>query len=657
MNDLFYTYDIETYPNFFCFGGKFKGDDRLYQFEISTRKNELPQLLSHISYLHNANVIGVGYNSLPFDYPITHWILNNQHTATVEAIYLEAQRVIEINNARRGWGAVIRYSERAFRQLDLMKLHHFDNIVKATSLKALQFAMRSESLEDLPIKPGTHLTFEQMDKLLSYNGHDIFETEKFLIESEEPIRIRQELIASGTLKGDLLNWSDVKLGTEYLVNKIGKQKCYDGGQAKQTIRTEVPFQSIILPKIYYRTENYQAVLDWFKQQTLWMKSGTTPKLETTLADLQFHFGVGGVHASVESKYFETTSTHVIKDIDVGGMYPAVAVANGFAPEHLGRDFTLAYKQLRADRAQYKKGTVMNLVLKLAGNGVFGNSNNDFSVFHDPKFTFSITVNGQLQLLQLVESLSLIPGIKLIQVNTDGITALVPREVEHLFELWKSEWERETGLQLEEAEYQRMWIRDVNNYLAIDTKGKIKRKGAYWYPVEKSDMWGSSGSNWNKDFSNLASIKAVEQCLVDRLRAEDAIRLISNPFDFLIRYKTPGGSQLYIGNQPQLRTVRYYVSKSGSQMYKISKPKGEIGDWKRRNSLTDAEFYKIKASIPKGQWDERIYTKNKSKYEEVRTSIESGRKVKECNHIRNFDWNDVDYDYYINETKKLLIGGT
>ena len=92
---------------------------------------------------------------------------------------------------------------------------------------------------------------------------------------------------------------------------------------------------------------------------------------------------------------------IIIDIDVAGMYVAVAIANGFSPEHLGQDFVNAYRQLQSDRAQYPKGTTMNAVLKLAGNGVYGNSNNPYSCFYDPKYTFSVTVNGQLQLLQLV----------------------------------------------------------------------------------------------------------------------------------------------------------------------------------------------------------------------------------------------------------------
>jgi hypothetical protein len=337
------------------------------------------------------------------------------------------------------------------------------------------------------------------------------------------------------------------------------------------------------------------------------------------------------------------------------MYPAVAIANGFAPEHLGKDFTVAYKQLQTDRKLYKKGTAMNLILKLAGNGAFGNSNNPFSPLYDPKFTFSITVNGQLQLLQLVELLSLIPGIQLIQANTDGITALVPRGVSYLFDLWKNDWENNTGLKLEDVEYSKMWIQNVNNYIAIDTKGNMKRKGAYWYPTCEEDYHGSSGTNYNKDFSNMTAQKGVEAVLTLGCEPEDVVKLFTDPFDFMLRYKTKGDAKVYIGEKEMLKTVRYYVSTNGEKMIKRANPKGEIGTWKRRSGLSDAEFNKILESVPAGAWDERCHTKNRSKYVEVVTSIENGRLVKCCNRAEDFNWSDVDYSYYCSEIQKLVIG--
>lgn len=649
----FYIYDLETMINQFLFTGKFFGRPEIYTFEISPRMNQLNELLMHLNYLQNCKVHMVGYNSLNFDYPILHHILNNAYTTTYQSIYLKAQEIV--NTRFGGFNPhSVRMSDRIIPQIDLMKVHHFDNATKATTLKALQFAMRLESVEDMPVPHGTPLTFEQMDLMRGYNVHDVTATETFLVKSLPAIKIREDLITNGVLSGDVLNYSDVKIGTEYLVRKIGRSKCYVGSKPRQTHRTQVELRSCILPKIEFRSEHFGAVRSWFEGQTIYTGSDERPKLKAELAGLEFIFGLGGVHASASSKVFETTATHIIKDIDVGGMYPAVAIANGFAPEHLGADFSLAYKQMSADRKNYHKGTSMNLVLKLANNGAFGNSGSDYSPLLDLKFLYSITVNGQLQLLQLVELLSMIPGLQLIQANTDGITALVPRECEQFFNLWCGHWEQETGLKLEYADYKKMWIRDVNNYLAVDMQGKIKRKGAYWYPETDADYWGGSGSNWNKDFSNMAVKKAIEQVHLKGVAPADIIRLLNDPFDFMLRYKTQGGATVYIGDKAQLKTVRYYVSTAGQPMRKVTPAKGVIGEFKRKNGITDAEYIKVKNEIALGAHDERIHTKNKSVYAPTSSEIEKGWLVKQCNHVRDFNWKDVDYDYYVEEIEKLRI---
>ena len=71
--------------------------------------------------------------------------------------------------------------------------------------------------------------------------------------------------------------------------------------------------------------------------------------------------------------------------------------------------------------------------------------------------------------------------------------------------------------------------------------------------------------------------------------------------------------------------------------------------------TDEYFNSVMKEIGKGVWDERIHTKNKSVYGIVETSVQSGWKVKECNKASDFDWNDIDWRFYIEEAKKIIIG--
>lgn len=181
--------------------------------------------------------------------------------------------------------------------------------------------------------------------------------------------------------------------------------------------------------------------------------------------------------------------------------------------------------------------------------------------------------------------------------------------------------------------------------------KIKRKGAYAFPLTDEDYEGY----WNKDYSMLAVPKTIEQVLIHGVKPINILTLDHDKFDFMMRQKTPAGSTILIGDKPMSKTVRYYVSTKGEPMTKLMKPKGEDGQFKRKNSIKDDYFNKIMSEIGKDVWDERIHTKNKSKYEERKQELEKGFKVKECNDHRNFDWDDVDYSYYVAEVEKLRIG--
>ncbi len=644
----------------FLFVGKIEGEKELFIFEMSSRKNQREELRAHLNWIQQQGYIMVGYNNVGFDYPILHRLLTDPFTFTFTKAYQLCHQIIDSQKFKKNSPLMVWPSDRVIPQLDLYLLHHFNNPSRRCRLKDLQFAMRSESVEDLPFDPYDELTFEQMDEIIKYCIHDVTETEKFLGKSKDEIQIRMDLMNNGVLRGDVLNWSGVKMGTEYLINRIGREKCYTKGQPRQTYRSSVPYKDVILPKIWFRTKECNDVFEWFKSQILYpgrvgQKGYTTPRLEASVCGLPFVFATGGVHASVENKRYLSNETHIIKDIDVGGMYVAVPLANGFSPEHLGKDFSVAYKHLQSDRSQYPKGTPMNLLLKLAGNGVAGNSNNEYSPFLDPKYFYSVTLNGQLQVLQLAEVLSLIPDLQIIQANTDGITAYMPREYGNFFEMWCKDWEQETGLKLEYAEYQSMYISDVNNYLAVTTDGKVKRKGKYWYPESEKDYAGTgSGSVWHKDFSCMAVQKCIEPVMRYGWDPKDCLKMLSDPFDFMSRYKSQGSAKVFIGDKETLKTVRYYVSTEGAPMKKISEPTGEIGQFKRAPKISEELFEKVTSEIGKDVWDARIHTKKKTKYEMVETGIEAGWKVRQCNVASNFSWHDVDYDYYVEEIKKLIV---
>jgi hypothetical protein len=68
------------------------------------------------------------------------------------------------------------------------------------------------------------------------------------------------------------------------------------------------------------------------------------------------------------------------------------------------------------------------------------------VFYDPLFTMSITLTGQLLLCLLAEGLMTIPGLRVLQTNTDGVSVRVPRSQRVMVDLVRGVWQERTGLE-------------------------------------------------------------------------------------------------------------------------------------------------------------------------------------------------------------------
>ena len=647
-------YDIETFPNVFTLKAKHTDTDQKWTFEISARRNDAQLLRLWLKVLNEQGCRMVGFNNIGFDYPVIHY-LNGYEFATVEDIYTKAMSIINAPfNAR--FAHMVWESEWVVPQVDLYKIHHFDNVSKATSLKVLEFNMRMERIEDLPFPVGTVLTDEQIDVLLDYNDDDVNATDLFYDRSVHAIKLRDNLTKS--LGRNVTNMSDDKIGETLLIMEMENQgiECYHyvGGkkQKKQTIRESLNLGEVIFPYVKFELPEFDRIHKWIAEQTIIETKGIFDELRTTIQGVEYKLGTGGLHASIHSGVVRSNDTHQLIDVDVASYYPNLAIKNKIYPAHLGEEFCSAYLSLYETRKTFPKKTAENEAYKLALNGAYGGSNNKYSPFFDMKYTMSITINGQLLLCMLVEQMIKIPGLQMIQCNTDGITYLCPREyLDHSRKVCRW-WEDLTNLELEEALYSRMFIRDVNSYIAEYESGALKRIGAYAYVTAEEDP-GTRELPYHKDWSARVVAKAAEAVLV---RGEDVWTFIENHddvYDFMLRTKVPRDSALEWGGEKVPNTIRYYISTDGDILEKVMPPKGEPGQYKRANSLTDAFYEQVMEEIGPGIWDERIHTKNKSIYETRRSGIHTGWNVRICNNLQGYTFEDINYQWYIQEVDKLI----
>lgn len=471
--------DIETFPECFTLSMETLNDEHSAVWEISKFRDDRVQLTQWLQWLAQMQAPMITFNGVHFDYPVIHFFMQNPN-ATVEQIYAKAMSIIQSNDK---FSNTIWASDRFIPQIDLFKIHHFDNPAKSTSLKYLQVNMRSDTVVDMPVENGSILTKEQIDGLLiPYNQHDVIKTKKFAFYTMDAINFRLSLVEQ--FGPDVMNWNDTKIGEQIIIRKLGNDTCYEYStgrkRMRQTPRSHIALRDIIFPYVRFENPAFQAVHNYLSQQVLksdeFGYEDTTIKTKGVFTDLKahvggvdFYFGVGGIHGSLERKRVVATEHWLIRDIDVASLYPSIAIVNNLAPAHLGESFTKVYADIPRERKKWQaekgKKCLEANALKLAANGVYGKSNSQYSPFYDPQFTMTITINGQLMLAMLIEKLVSVPSLQVLQANTDGVSYWVHRDHEPTAAMHCENWETLTGLTLESQNFTRFFIRDVNNYIA------------------------------------------------------------------------------------------------------------------------------------------------------------------------------------------------
>jgi len=663
---LDYICDWECYPNFSSCSIKHPLTGNRWLFEISEWKNQAYELYELLCALQQIGANMIGYNNFNYDGPLTHLVMVNFGRLTHNMIYkLSSDYFAQPFGSKNRF--IVWPKNQLIHQLDLMKIHHFDRVGGMIGLKMIEYNMQSYNIKDLPVKPNTFITRAEADEILTYNDHDVDETEKLYLESIDKIEFRKEL--SDKYNRDFTNHNDTKIGKDYFAMELQKAgiKTHRNYEAIQSRREEIRCGEVLLPQIKFEHPELIKIHDFFKaavidekdEKGLLKLKGFFKDVTCTIDDLEIKFGAGGLHASRSNEIVRESETHVLLDWDVASYYPNIAIVNGFFPEHLTKKFCEIYLDVYMQRKGFAKKTVENEMLKLALNGVYGDSNAAFGIFHDPKYTCSITINGQLLLCMLAEKLMMkIPNLRIIQLNTDGLTFLCPKEWRpHANAIWQW-WELLTKLTLEENEYEAMYINHVNSYIAKTKAGQVKRIGCYAYETALENP-STRELVFKKDWGKRIVAKAAEAALVYNQNIEQFILGHADKMDFMLRTKVPKGSQLTLETETiqKLQSIsRYYVSKNGGMLVKTMPPtEAMIKRWQSCDHYFHVDNNKH-AVVSKG----RKPPSGKYKLgviptpipEDRRIRIEAGLLVRDCSNMDDFA-DDIDFEYYIEETKKIV----
>ena len=644
-----YVYDIETYLDLFCADITHVASRTRYIFEVSNRVNQSPQFIQFLYRLRDEGARMFGFNNEGFDWPVCqHVMLDARGYFEPIDAHKKANAIIGARFGQERWAHNIWPRDRIVTQGDLFKIHHFDNAARSTSLKKVEINLRADKVIDLPYPPDQPTTDAQKDEIIRYMTiGDVSNTLKFYHASLDQIHFRDELAKKYPDMGDVLNMNDTKIGKQFFERELERNgtpcrvKIDGRKKPRQTIRDSVALRDVISPSVQLQHPEFQRVKSWLMEQTLLPKTdpkamkgeietkGVFDNLSAVIDGFQYDFGTGGIHGSLHSTTVREDDEWEIWDWDVASYYPNIAISNKLFPAHLSEKFCDIYLDVYNMRKEHAKGTAENAMLKLALNGVYGDSNNKYSPFFDPQYTMSITVNGQLLLCMLAEWLTCVEtvkgdwvqnhAVKMVQINTDGLTIKVKKQATEWMKEVCSYWEGRTGLELESVRYKSMHIRDVNSYLAVKHDGGIKRIGAYAYETPlNSAKFQTKERGWHQDHSMLVIRKAAEAQMVHGVPVAEFIKNHRDPFDFMKSVKVPRTSRLQHGEFLTVQNnSRYYVSTTGDSLTKIMPPL-------------------------KGKTTER------------HIGIDTGWKVTLTNDMDDFRWDNINWLYYITEAEKLII---
>lgn len=651
--------DLETLRCLFLYMGYNIQTKEWYTYEVSKYRNDLDALVKH---LRDGGIdYAISFNGIGFDAQVLQYILEQSrrwyHLSNLEVvslIYKFAQKIID--DQKYGLFPPYREEEFEVRQIDLFKIHHFDNENRRTSLKWLEFTMNMENVEEMPIHHSVgEVSEEDIQMIKDYCKNDITATYQLYLHTigevdnvpykgSSMIQDRIDLIRELKFPERAMSWCDVKIGDEInkkvykeLTGKTDKD-LYDMKMNRKST-AGFTYSQCIPNHVEFTTPEFRAFFERIRD----VKVNLNEKEEYPFSynKTTYTIAKGGIHSTEKNRIVERLPGYVLREADVSSQYPHSLIKRVLYPSHLGKSWLVGYTANRDKRLIFKEKSTFSRIFKglsdmykLALNGGgFGMTNLRTSWQYDPFVHFSCTIGNQFEILMLIEAME-VAGIHVISANTDGIVCLFPEELNTKYKEVCDWWEKKVGNnvqgKLEFTDYQKLVQGSVNDYIAIKGDGKVKKKGDFLTEVDRA-------FDLNKNLSRRIIPIALEAYFTKGIPVEETIKNHQNIFDFCIgvkaskdyHYETISGDKKEVYH----RLVRYFVSNTGSKLYKIKNENSEAdgspisqceaGSWK----CTVANQIDKKEPISSYNVDYEYYTK---KAMERVQALENGVKRKKIN---------------------------
>jgi len=578
-----FIYDLEVFSNYTL--AVFYDGKTFYEFT----NLQFAQLREFVSKGH----VYVGYNNFSYDDIILRYILNKLDVTCLDVFKLSKIMINSKRYPENIWK--LQYSKIMWgRSIDMYQM-----LNKKGSLKEWEAREHMEHIKEANVDFDAPLPLDKFEQTRLYCRNDVVATWNLYTKYIQNIELRTKLQEIYDLNERVYVLSEAGIAQMLFIDKYAQRtgnwstvarKAAERSDENTTRRWHMA--EIISDRVRFITPQFREFHNQIAELNIvakdekgqdWeyrnedgeviFKNGKGEGVPTDLGCNAYQIGVGGLHSDDAQGRFVATKDVGIYDLDVTSYYPSLMIVENLFPKHLGPAFVRDFTAVRDMRVKAKKEgrKVEAEALKIVANSTFGKFNDIYSPLRSCVNAMRVTINGQLQLLMLVEMLEVM-GARVLTANTDGVTFMWHRDQLDKLEVVKTTWEKQTGHTLEQAEYSLYCRRAVNDYIALKTDGSIKYKGCF-NPAPRD----------GKTDERIIKL-AAENYLLKGIPLAQTVYHSNDIRDFVFYQRVKNGGDLYLGDDKIGRIARWYRSTTnGKPVHRKDKdgsftmlPNGENG---------------------------------------------------------------------------------
>lgn len=439
--------------------------------------------------------IYVGFNSRNYDQYIHKGILLGFNPYDISQFI--------INKNRKGW----EYS-RDFNQVTMYNYDVYKGLID-NGLKTLEAFMGNDIEEtSVPFDIDRPLTPNEIAETIKYCTHDVEQLIEVFLERKEDFNTHLAMINEFNLPLTYISKTSAQLISVIL------------GSVKTDYDDE---WDLFLPD-KLQLNKYWHIGEWLKNNR------SLDSYNVNVAGVPHTFGDGGIHGAIPKFSYICKPDEIMIMADVASMYPSIMLV-----------YNLLSRSVK-DKARFKHIYDMNIELKklkdvrrpiykLICNTTYGCSGDKFNSLYDPRNRRLVCIFGQVLLLDLIEKLE--PYVRMVQSNTDGVLFICKRKDFDLIDDIVYEWETRTGLTMEFDFFEKIYQKDVNNYIAVTYEGKVKSKGGYVKKLSRldNDLPIVNEALVNYMVKGVSIEETISNC-TDLIRFQKVYKLTSN-YDYVL----------------------------------------------------------------------------------------------------------------------------